>query len=127
MAARRSRFGCRNCKLRKLKCDESKPRCKKCSSFGVLCNFMSNIPDLQPIAADTASPLRVPRKTELQPHVASAVWTADEFTSYQLNARCQDFITRYLGRSLVTSTPDDPNMVHVNRKLLSLAFAVRII
>ncbi|GFF35108.1 predicted protein [Aspergillus udagawae] len=118
---RRSRFGCRNCKLRKLKCDETKPHCKRCSSFGVLCNFMSNVPDLQPIAADTGRPLVVRGKAELQAPVASAVWMSDEFTFYQLNAKCQDFITRYLGRSLIT--PDDPNMIHINRRLLRLAFA----
>ncbi|KAJ5218365.1 uncharacterized protein N7498_000464 [Penicillium cinerascens] len=118
---RRSRFGCRNCKLRKLKCDEGKPHCNRCSSFGVLCNFMSNIPDLQPIAPETGRRLAVRETGELQPPVTSAVWTADESTSYQLNAKCQDFITRYLGRSLIT--PDDPNMIHVNRKLLKLAFA----
>jgi hypothetical protein len=83
---------------------------------------MPNIPDLQPVAADTGTRLVVRGNAELQPPIASAVWTSDEFTSYQLNARCQDFITRYLGRSLIT--PDDPNMVHVNRKLLKLAFAV---
>ncbi|KAL4889329.1 hypothetical protein BDV59DRAFT_210379 [Aspergillus ambiguus] len=118
--SRRSRYGCRNCKLRKLKCDEGKPHCNRCSSFGILCNFMSNVPDLQPVGAGTGRPLVVRKKADLQPPVASAVWTADESTSYQLNAKCQDFITRYLGRSLMT--PDDPNMVHVNRKLLGLAF-----
>ncbi|KAI0399319.1 hypothetical protein F4802DRAFT_53868 [Xylaria palmicola] len=123
---RRSRFGCRNCKLRKLKCDEGKPQCKRCSSFGVLCNFfMSNIPDLQPIAADRGRLLAAQGKAELQPPVSSAVWTSDESTSYQLNARCQAFITRYLGRSL--STPDDPNMIQVNRKLLELAFAYPVL
>jgi hypothetical protein len=88
---------------------------------------MSNIPDLQPIAADTGKPLVVEAvgKAELQPSATSAVWTSDESTFYQLNAKCQDFITRYLGRSLIT--PDDPNMIHVNRKLLRLAFAVSIV
>lgn len=80
---------------------------------------MSNTPDLQPIAAGTGRAL-------IQPPIDSAVWTADESTSYQLNARCQDFITRYLGRSLGTTTPDDPNMIRVNRMLLRLAFAVSI-
>ncbi|KAJ5365946.1 hypothetical protein N7517_008832 [Penicillium concentricum] len=117
---RRSRFGCRNCKLRKLKCDEGKPQCKRCSSFGVLCNFMSNIPDLQPVAADTG-PLVVRKKSKVQPPLTNAVWTSDASMSYQLNPKCQDFITRYLGRGLIT--PDDPNMMQVNRKLLELSFA----
>ncbi|KAJ2984855.1 hypothetical protein NUW58_g5840 [Xylaria curta] len=102
-------------------CDEGKPQCKRCSSFGVLCNFMSNVPDLQPVAADIGRPLAVRRKAQLQPPVANAVWTSDASTCYQLNAKCQDFITRYLGRSLIT--PDDPNMRQVNDKLLKLAFA----
>ncbi|KAB8208696.1 hypothetical protein BDV34DRAFT_46084 [Aspergillus parasiticus] len=117
---RRSRFGCRNCKLRKLKCDEAKPHCKKCISFGVVCNIMSNISDLQPIAAGTGRQLVVRGKANLQPPVSSVVWTSDEFTSFHLNARCQDFITRYYGRSI--TTPDDPHIIHVNRKLLRLAF-----
>jgi hypothetical protein len=75
-AKRRSRFGCRNCKLRKLKvgvdicvpqkyrsadrvfeCDEGKPQCKRCTSFRILCNFAPNIPDLQPIADDSVRSL----------------------------------------------------------------------
>ncbi|KAJ5517679.1 hypothetical protein N7453_000101 [Penicillium expansum] len=82
---------------------------------------MSSIPDLQPVAADIGRPLVVGGKVDIQPPITNAVWTSDGSTSYQLNTRCQDFITRYLGRSLIT--PDDPNMVQVNRKLLKLAFA----
>ena len=140
---RRSRFGCRNCKLRKLKvscgvssfqstvldclnyqCDERKPQCQRCNSFGILCNFISNIPDLQPVAADAGQPFVVQGKEKLQPPLTNAFWTSDASTSFQLNTRCQDFVTRYLGRSLIT--PDDPNMIQVNAKLLELAFAVRI-
>lgn len=84
---------------------------------------MSNIPDLQPVAADTRRLLVVARgKAEPRPPVTSAVWTSDASISYQLNAKCQDFITRYLGRSL--TTPNDPNMTQVNRKLLELTFTV---
>lgn len=87
---------------------------------------MSNVSDLQPIAADAERPNTTRRsiKLPLQPPVCSAVWTSDESTyyQYQLNTKCQDFITRYLGRSLVS--PDDPNLMHVNRKLLNLAFTV---
>ncbi|QKD61529.2 uncharacterized protein FOBCDRAFT_253954 [Fusarium oxysporum Fo47] len=117
--ARRSRYGCRNCKLRKLKCDESKPRCKKCSSFGVLCNFGLNIPDLHPITSDTVRAVVRCKPTPQRP-VASAIWTSDEYTIYQLNAKCQDFVTRYYARSLLT--PDDENMINVNRSLFKLAF-----
>ncbi|KAI0521012.1 hypothetical protein F5B22DRAFT_34148 [Xylaria bambusicola] len=117
---RRSRFGCRNCKLRKLKCDEGKPQCRRCISFGLVCNFMPDVPDLQPVADDAVRSVVVHREAELQPSLAGTVWTSDASAFYQLDAKCQDFVTRYLGRSLVT--PDDPNMAEVNRKLLRLAF-----
>ncbi|KAF1844468.1 uncharacterized protein K460DRAFT_318061 [Cucurbitaria berberidis CBS 394.84] len=117
---RRSRFGCRNCKLRKLKCDEDKPQCQRCSLFGLLCNFTSNVPDLQPVADDSIRPLMVPKRADPRRPITNAVWTSDASSFYGLNTKCQDFITRYLGRSLIT--PDDPNMVVVNRELLALAF-----
>ncbi|KAL7906631.1 hypothetical protein GGI35DRAFT_487748 [Trichoderma velutinum] len=119
---KRSRFGCRNCKLRKVKCDESKPWCKRCISFGVLCNFRFDTLDLQPITCDPAIyASQVARQgTVLQPPPSGSVWTSDESTVYQLDSKCQDFIIRYLGRSLIT--PDDPRMVQVNRSLLALAF-----
>lgn len=54
--------------------------------------------------------------------MASAVWTSNTTYFYQLNAKCQDFLTRYLGRSLIT--PGDPSIIEVNRKLLALTFTV---
>ncbi|OQE35470.1 hypothetical protein PENCOP_c013G01294 [Penicillium coprophilum] len=82
---------------------------------------MSNIPDLEPATAETGRPLVVREKAGIQPHLTNAVWASDASTSYHLNAKCQDFITRYLGRSLIT--PDDSTMRQVNRELLKLAFA----
>ncbi|CAO2654381.1 Nn.00g111140.m01.CDS01 [Neocucurbitaria sp. VM-36] len=35
----KSRDGCGNCKLRRVKCDEQHPSCKKCKSYGVICNY----------------------------------------------------------------------------------------
>ncbi|KAF2664873.1 hypothetical protein BT63DRAFT_482780 [Microthyrium microscopicum] len=45
---KKSRAGCGNCKLRRVKCDEGKPECNKCLGLGVCCNYDSTIPDLQP-------------------------------------------------------------------------------
>ncbi|KAF7873876.1 hypothetical protein EAF04_002548 [Stromatinia cepivora] len=36
---KKSRRGCGNCKLRKVKCDETRPMCKRCADFKVLCNY----------------------------------------------------------------------------------------
>ncbi|KAF1833188.1 hypothetical protein BDW02DRAFT_393337 [Decorospora gaudefroyi] len=35
----KSRKGCGNCKLRGVKCDETRPRCIKCKSYGVSCDY----------------------------------------------------------------------------------------
>ncbi|KAI0104678.1 hypothetical protein GGR51DRAFT_224842 [Nemania sp. FL0031] len=118
---RRSRYGCRNCKLRKVKCDESKPQCKRCTSFGVLCNIVLGVPDLQPVNHDAVGSSTTRTRVELRAPLTNAIWTSDASTHYQLNSKCQDFISRYLGRSL--TTPEDSNMMQVNRKLLVLAFA----
>ncbi|KAK4946080.1 hypothetical protein LTR10_014882 [Elasticomyces elasticus] len=46
-AHRKSRTGCRNCKLRKVRCDETHPRCIKCDTYGILCNYDLRHEDLQ--------------------------------------------------------------------------------
>jgi hypothetical protein len=46
-AHQKSRKGCGNCKLRRVKCDETQPRCEKCTSFGVTCNYDSTPDELQ--------------------------------------------------------------------------------
>ncbi|RGP78842.1 putative c6 finger domain [Fusarium longipes] len=89
-----------------------------CASFKVLCNFGFNVPDLQPMT-ETGRSL-VPCKPAFRPSITNAVWTSDEFSRYQLNAKCQDFATRYYERSLLT--PGDLNMVKVNQGLFKLAF-----
>ncbi|KAI1844799.1 hypothetical protein JX266_009027 [Neoarthrinium moseri] len=83
---------------------------------------MPDTPDLQPVADDTIRSLVAPTRPELQRSLTNAIWTSDVSTSYhyQLNAKCQEFVTRYLGRSLIS--PDDPRVVEMNHKLLVLAF-----
>ncbi|KAI9154943.1 Protein RTA1 [Paramyrothecium foliicola] len=36
---RKSRAGCLHCKKRKVKCDETRPRCFNCQRFGIRCSF----------------------------------------------------------------------------------------
>lgn len=93
----------------------------RCSSFGVICNYMPDVPDLQPLAHDSVGQ-SASRGTAGLRFVTSMIWSSDGSSSCQLDAKRQDFITRYLGRSFIT--PDDPNMVEVNRGLLTLAFTV---
>ncbi|KAF2445532.1 hypothetical protein P171DRAFT_411442 [Karstenula rhodostoma CBS 690.94] len=42
----KSRKGCGNCKLRRVKCDEGKPKCKKCVLYGVSCDYDGSKPSL---------------------------------------------------------------------------------
>ncbi|KAJ4992590.1 hypothetical protein SVAN01_01973 [Stagonosporopsis vannaccii] len=35
----KSRKGCGNCKLRRVKCDEAQPSCRKCKLYGVACDY----------------------------------------------------------------------------------------
>ncbi|KAM7190212.1 hypothetical protein V8F20_009834 [Naviculisporaceae sp. PSN 640] len=146
---RRSRYGCRNCKLRKIKCDEAKPQCKKCISFGVICNYMStNLPNLEPVTQSTRhsgdwtgthtaisvrgpgpgqrlGPRRIPSHC-LRPAISSAVWASnvsDVSGSYRFNldARTQKLITRYFGENMVGSY--EPDMASMCRALMKLSFS----
>ncbi|KAK3700108.1 hypothetical protein LTR37_016111 [Vermiconidia calcicola] len=42
---RKSRKGCGNCKLRRVKCDEAHPQCEKCIAYGVTCNYDGDATD----------------------------------------------------------------------------------
>jgi len=46
-AHKKSRKGCQNCKLRRVKCDETRPKCTKCINYGVSCSYDLKAPDLQ--------------------------------------------------------------------------------
>ena len=36
---KKSRKGCNNCKIRRVKCDETHPQCEKCLAYGVSCDY----------------------------------------------------------------------------------------
>ena len=88
------------------------------------CNFLPNIPDLQPITV--ARGQQVVFRSHARPSrcLSSGVWSCDGSTRYELNAKCQDFISRYLGRSLIS--PDNADVAQVNLRLLGLAFEVSL-
>ncbi|KAL2757302.1 hypothetical protein ACRALDRAFT_1067922 [Sodiomyces alcalophilus JCM 7366] len=55
---RKVRTGCKTCKLRKIKCDETKPHCLNCLRYGAKCDIAEGLPASAPSAA--ASPARDP-------------------------------------------------------------------
>lgn len=49
----KSRKGCLTCKKRRVKCDEQKPRCKKCANLNLVCGYLDlNEPEPQPLSAN---------------------------------------------------------------------------
>ncbi|KAH7026657.1 uncharacterized protein B0I36DRAFT_434047 [Microdochium trichocladiopsis] len=122
-AKRRSRFGCRNCKLRRIKCDENKPQCRRCVLFRVRCNFDTRVGDLQPVHAVSDEHIGSQRRSVATPRapISSCVWASDDYGySYQLNTRCQHYLTRYFGWSL--AAPNNPIVSKLNARLLALSF-----
>ncbi|OHE92148.1 hypothetical protein CORC01_12551 [Colletotrichum orchidophilum] len=63
-AHKKSRKGCGNCKLRRVKCDETKPKCVKCVSYGVTCSYA-------PTSAATALSVEVAFKVDLSSTVTT--------------------------------------------------------
>ncbi|KAL5423369.1 hypothetical protein PMIN06_006744 [Paraphaeosphaeria minitans] len=55
-AHRKSRFGCKNCKLRRIKCDERKPECLNCRNRQVRCDYLpsSQVAVTAPSPTETA-------------------------------------------------------------------------
>ncbi|KAB8227997.1 Zn(II)2Cys6 transcription factor [Aspergillus alliaceus] len=60
-AHRKSRTGCTNCKRRRIKCDETKPQCKRCRMHGAVCDF-------------TLPPNQADRRLRLCPAGTSLQW-----------------------------------------------------
>ncbi|KAI8630388.1 hypothetical protein F5Y19DRAFT_45162 [Xylariaceae sp. FL1651] len=50
---KKSRAGCKRCKVRKIKCDEVHPRCGNCSKHGVPCDFQH--PDIRDTRTHTST------------------------------------------------------------------------
>ena len=85
-----------------LQCDETRPHCVRCHTYGVLCNFGLHVPDLQPllkgrgeqdIARRSAVPS--PRST-----ISNAIWADDGSTFYILDLQDQELFIQFRHRTL---------------------------
>ncbi|KAF2227649.1 hypothetical protein BDZ85DRAFT_292738 [Elsinoe ampelina] len=63
------RTGCRTCKIRKVKCDEVKPHCKRCTSTGRKCD------GYDPFPPPRKAPRRIPPKAKTDSSTTHAVLT----------------------------------------------------
>lgn len=67
----KTRFGCKQCKARRVKCDELRPSCRKCLHAGLKCSFVHDVllnPSLVPLATTIGSQVRaeIPETTRNQ-------------------------------------------------------------
>ncbi|KAF7896642.1 uncharacterized protein EAF01_009045 [Botrytis porri] len=74
---KKSREGCRNCKLRRVKCDETRPHCLKCKDYGYACNYDSKTPDLELIYSKTS-------QSQIEPGQSS--WSINSTSSRQMTS-----------------------------------------
>ncbi|RMX71784.1 hypothetical protein D0869_15281, partial [Hortaea werneckii] len=102
-------------------CDEVRPRCKRCSSFGVTCNYLLNIPDLHPVSADSRWQIKDSALSKLPASLESRVYITDGSETFHMTASHQEYVFRYLGQGppLVSN---DPNTKNLNLSLLELCF-----
>ncbi|CZR67965.1 related to ECM22 Sterol regulatory element binding protein, member of the fungus-specific Zn[2]-Cys[6] binuclear cluster family of transcription factors [Phialocephala subalpina] len=115
-AHNKSRRGCRNCKLRKVKCDETRPKCEKCVSFGVTCNYDSKNSDLQPsydMQVNLTSPMVPPQTPGPTTHITfpqfgvprtiyPPIITGDDMGSFQLDMDSLGRLDRFQNRTVHT-------------------------
>ncbi|KAH8703123.1 hypothetical protein BGW36DRAFT_368858 [Talaromyces proteolyticus] len=93
---KKSRFGCRNCKLRRVKCDEGKPQCQRCKDYGVLCNFVAQTSDLQILTTGFQS-----RAVEfLPPSLSLPIFCSDDVTSFMMDTQCIHRLQRFRMRAV---------------------------
>ncbi|KAI0188365.1 hypothetical protein EV127DRAFT_434601 [Xylaria flabelliformis] len=64
-SAKKSRYGCKECKRRHVKCDETKPSCANCVIRRLQCSFVSSLPTPQSIASTPTDTTTVPPNPSL--------------------------------------------------------------
>ncbi|KAJ9143348.1 putative C6 finger domain protein [Pleurostoma richardsiae] len=105
----RSRKGCPNCRIRRVKCDEGRPQCRRCRVYGVVCNYAADVTDLQASAEGHPS-------MELQEHRQSlalrknaeapiappspAIIISDGSVTVTLEGQDMDLLSHYILRTL---------------------------
>ncbi|KAK5454065.1 hypothetical protein LTS15_006065 [Exophiala xenobiotica] len=112
---RKSRRGCRNCKLRKVKCDERRPKCDKCDKYGILCNYDLRHDDLQLCSTGASAiditllDLSLNPKSSNELHSsgssqsdASPSSCTEEAHQYRPTARDLDTLGRFFARTIHT-------------------------
>ncbi|PGG99003.1 hypothetical protein GX51_06501 [Blastomyces parvus] len=139
---RKSRTGCLNCKKRRVKCDEAKPNCQRCETYGVSCDYSAlAIQRRQPIthreacqimAASTHMPLssaqfsmsvddladKINRVLQLDTSTDEAFLPVMKSISH----RTVEFFHHFITMSMHASSLSDAHRLVMSRKMVPLAF-----
>ncbi|KAK9427001.1 hypothetical protein V1505DRAFT_95659 [Lipomyces doorenjongii] len=137
-AHRKSRQGCRNCKLRRVKCDETRPRCKECATFAVSCNYDPKVPDLQ-ISFDGTASIKALQKQPYSINQAllgmidapaslyPTIIVSDNNSTFQLDRQCLDRVRRFqirtalsIGTAKVVPDQKHPYLMHVVQTITAI-------
>ena len=154
IAHRKSRRGCGNCKLRRVKvgrpprfstlqetstkrrlqCDESKPTCKRCTAFGVFCNYNCKYSDLQ-LSVDGAfnvkilqrfpSPLDQTIPSVIAPSLRpQSTGSLGSNASYQLGEQDLELLSKFQARTVFTISTLKSLRVYQS-EIIKLTYSVR--
>lgn len=131
----KSKRGCRNCKLRKVKCDETHPGCKNCMRYSVACNYNQNGPELQTTTellyrADALSPsVSVCSVNEtiaaMMNSSISFYEDSSRLTPYQFQVQDLSTLSRFQERTVLTISSSQVGCVY-QRELIQLMTRVSI-
>ncbi|KAJ5677008.1 uncharacterized protein N7477_002641 [Penicillium maclennaniae] len=131
----KSRRGCRNCKLRRVKCDEGSPECQKCQAFGVNCDYSSpNTSDLQPTWQATPSQLNIEDacnqldcRVKPVPSIRNPIIMIGEgYGSFQLDSDSLARLDRFQHRTAFTFATGRVRELYQN-DVIRIALALRLI
>ncbi|KAI0115861.1 hypothetical protein GGR51DRAFT_502385 [Nemania sp. FL0031] len=123
-AHRKSRQGCANCKLRGIKCDETKPSCERCDAFNVVCCYGSKFSP-ESLLAKQSFQVHIgttsPSVMQSPPAPLPISGSRDSLETYQLVARDISLIERFQRRTVWTIGTGATHHVYA-AKTLPLAF-----
>lgn len=115
-AHKKSRAGCENCKIRRVKCDETRPKCHKCSSFGIECSYDSRSVGMQ-FAGESSFAIERPSKHIKPTENATMIFgplakapgpmpslrsLEDQFTPYKWMSADLDILAKFQERTVLT-------------------------
>ena len=98
----------------------------RCRSYGVLCNFEFNVPDLLPLSEEQAKQEILIKGSETsspRPPISNAVWADDGFTYFMLDRQDQELFNRFRFRTVYSLGGSTLADIYEN-SLLGLSFTV---